>query len=328
MNSTAVPSYEEIFSQELKNRSTGLKAVELISHIPFMLVTIIGNSLVLRIVYKKRNENRMTYYLIGSLAVSDLCLPLLTGWELLAVLSVSRWPFGHAMCQFDGYIIMALAFASLWTMALTAFNRYLKVVRPNSYQTFFSKSRTRIIILSSWLLAFMEPVPYIASGKTYKFHSGKAFCFQDNVVSYTTLLVQLYCCVPMAIVIVCYCLTFKKIRNHQAKIKNMKKGNTSVAAGPSIEEIRATRTVFLTVVGFMLCWTPIIVIDIIDLVRGFPSASRQVYVMYTFFGITSSAINPFIYGALDRSFRKEYNKYLGFFCLRRIGITDESSQIS
>ena len=60
--------------------------------------------------------------------------------------------------------------------------------------------------------------------------------------------------------------------------------------------------------------TPIAVIDFVDTFRGEVSLPRQVYVFYLILGNFSGAINPFIYGFLNRSFRREYGK---MFSLRK-----------
>ena len=73
---------------------------------------------------------------------------------------------------------------------------------------------------------------------------------------------------------------------------NLRTGNTRQAT-LSLEDIKVTKILFATVVGFIICWTPVLVIDIVD---GFLGAewelTRGTYYMYTIFGITSSTINP------------------------------------
>jgi len=91
----------------------------------------------------------------------------------------------------------------------------------------------------------------------------------------------------------------------------------------SSEEIRLTRTLFVTVLAYLICWTPALVVDFVEKGVGHFSLSRGVYVMYTFFGITSSSLNPIIYGALNQTFRREYKKVL---CFKKLLDQDNNSK--
>jgi hypothetical protein len=80
----------------------------------------------------------------------------------------------------------------------------------------------------------------------------------------------------------------------------------------TVEDIRITKTLFATVVGYLLCWMPVLLIEMIDLAFGEESLPRQVYIMFTMCGLSSSAINPIIYGVMNKTFRREYKQ--AFMC--------------
>lgn len=84
-----------------------------------------------------------------------------------------------------------------------------------------------------------------------------------------------------------------------------------------------TRTLFVTVLGYMICWTPVLIDDVFERDVGNFSLSRGIYVMCTTFGITSSSLNPNIYGALNQIFRREYKKVL---CFKKELDQDNNSQ--
>ena len=65
-------------------------------------------------------------------------------------LVTSQWPFSDTTCQFQGYIVIALAVASVHTLALMAVNRYFRIVKPSTYRSYFTKKKTMIMILLSW----------------------------------------------------------------------------------------------------------------------------------------------------------------------------------
>ena len=164
------------------------------------------------------------------------------------------------------------------------------------------------------------PLTYTAAGKDYVFQPGKFFCFME--AKFTLLVLPFYgfIGISMLILIVCYLSVFKALKTHERTVaNNLRNGNTRQTA-ISLEDIRVTKILFATVVGFVLCWTPVLVIDIVDAFLGSGwELTRGTYYMYTIFGITSSAINPIIYGVMNRSYRKAYLRLFGCGRLGRVG---------
>ena len=186
------------------------------------------------------------------------------------------------------------------------------------------------------------------SQKTYVFHPGKMFCFQENIPSFQTLFVYVYVGVSLGIIVFCYLRVFQTIREHNratkylhedslsptspptpntVEINNVHSPKTGSGSGslPNLmrsisihakphkftqKDIRVTKTLFVTIVGFLLCWFPIMIIDFIDLGSGKASFPREVYVLYLFLGNISATINPFIYGVMNPSFRSAYKRIL------------------
>ena len=85
----------------------------------------------------------------------------------------------------------------------------------------------------------------------------------------------------------------------------------------NVEEGRVSKTLETVMVGFAFCWLPVCIIDYIDAVYRVPTLPRQVYLTYAFLIYLSSTINPFIYGATNRHFRRESKVILRkVFCLK------------
>jgi len=86
----------------------------------------------------------------------------------------------------------------------------------------------------------------------------------------------------------------------------------------NVQEANITKTLVVVLVGFALCWLPVLVIDTIDVVTGALILPRQLYLFYTFMVFLSSTINPFIYALVNKRFRREYSKVLRQFCNRQV----------
>lgn len=139
------------------------------------------------------------------------------------------------------------------------------------------------------------------------FHPSKFFCYlQIDSRAFTTLLAIVYVGFPTFIIIYCYLRIFKTVRSHNSNFQTSYVGNSAV----NVEEIKMARTLFVIVVFLNLCWTPVFVIDIVDTIQGSWIFPREAYVAYSFLATISSALNPMIYGVLNKNFQDEYLKIL------------------
>ncbi|XP_032220460.1 melatonin receptor type 1A [Nematostella vectensis] len=315
MNLSSVDARLSTLQRQLTSRSTARIALETLTFDVLHVIGLVGNSLVLWIVNKKRHQRKTINLFVGALAVSDLLLIVNLACFSSPSVVLGKWPFSGFFCQFHGLCIALLASASLLLMAVTAVNRYLQVVHANYYRRLFTRKRTKLFIYGTWALASISPIQYLASGELYFFNPGKLFCFQGPDLNPNTLFVYISGGTSMFVVLLCYQKIFQTIRNHQGRVTAMQQ-NTNPINGPNIQDIKITRTLFLTVVGFVCCWTPILIIDFIDLARGTFSFPRELYLFYSWLGALSSVINPFIYGVMNPMFREEFKRiYLRVRCI-------------
>ena len=303
---------------ELQSRSKAQVILESGFLTLILSFSLVANSITLLVMLlNRRRETIQTIpnMLVASLAVTDLCLGVLvSALSGPVALVTSRWPFNDWICQFYGYISITLAAASIHTLVLMAVNRFFRIVKPSKYRRFFTKKKTIIMILMSWLHSMCAPLPYFLSGKKMVFHPSKFFCYLriDSGAFGAAFLVAVYVGIPSCIIFYCYLRIFKTIRSHNNNLHLPDNGINSV----NVEEIKVARTLFMIVVSFNLCWAPVLLIDIVDTILGRYTFPREAYVAYTFLANISSALNPLIYGVLNKNFRNDYIKVLSCRCCR------------
>ncbi|XP_068682526.1 melatonin receptor type 1B-B-like [Montipora foliosa] len=298
-------------SMEVHSRELSWVICETAVYLLIVSVAITGNSFVLLAVYRNSQLRTIPNFFIASLALSDIFLPLLCAPQSITVAIIGRWPFNDDVCQAQGYFVIVLACASLQILTLTAINRFYRIVRTKNYKRIFTKRNTTIMIGLCVFLASVEPLPYFLSGRRYVFHPGKMFCFQTAEISVPNFLVYGYVGAPTLPLVVCYFLVFKKIRSHKQNVQShLKSSNRDNSI--TTRDINITNILFITVLGFFACWTPISIIDFVDTYRGEVSFPRQVYFLYLILGNLSAVINPVVYGLLNKNFREEYKKIIFF----------------
>lgn len=304
-----------VFLNTLMNRSMGQVVADVGPLFFINLTALFGNTLLCIAFFKNNQLRSVTNIFVLTLAVSDIimsltCMPLSEG-SLIA----GEWIFGDLLCHFQGFLAHFLAFLSLQMMAITAVNRYFRVIKPDLYKKIFTPGYTSLIIISASLLSvgILGSITFAQHGNLFVFHPGKTICVNlyRSLLStqiYTIFSSVAFVFLPAIVIIWCYAKVFRSIRRHFRRLAARKMSSASInIINPA--EIVVTRTVFAIVLAFFLCWIPCIVIDLVDIMRD-DWFDRRVYLAYTYFAYTSSAINPIIYGIMNRSFRVEYLKLL------------------
>lgn len=291
--------------RDLQSRGTPLLVVETLVVILNNMAAFFGNLLTLIVVLRSPRLRTIPNKFITSLAMSDISMAIPAVILTTAVLVKSDWPFDHATCQFQGYYGITLAFASSETLALMSLNRYYRIVKPNHYRRVFTERRTSLMILAAWLIASLVQIPYVASGHRYLFHPGKIFCNQDGKKPFSTILVSVFGGIPMSIISFCSFKVFRSVRAH-TKTRFRDVDSTRV----NVEDIKVSRTLLVMVLAYVICFSPVIVIEAIDFLSHGSFLPRQVYLFYTIAATMSSSVNPIIYGAMNRAFRQEYKRLL------------------
>ena len=263
--------------------------------------------LVLGTVYKTPRLRNSSGWLITSLAISDVIMAVVCAPPTLGAFISGRWTCGFVMCQVQGYLIMWLACVSLETMALMSVDRYFRVLHPMKHRTLFSEKRVKHFIVAVWFWACTAPMPYMSTGNAYVFHPGKMFCFHEEPLSTSSFVIYAHVAMSLVILTFCYLKIWRELRANAARVMDMRQ-LPERRARVAQEDVMLTRTLFVTVLGFLSCWIPVLTMESVAMVRGEWGFKRWVYVMYCYLGLFSSSINPIIYGVMNKTFWSQYKR--------------------
>ena len=139
-----------------------------------------------------------------------------------------------------------------------------------------------------------------------------------KILHYIVVLVFFFV-LPLVVTTFSYRKVLKKIREHNTgTVQSLRANNNETVTS---NEIRLSKSLFIVVFAFMLCWVPAWVITILTRLVFGNKIPRNVQLLCTFFLNISNAINPFIYAGMNPIFRREFRKLLG--C--KFGVRIESS---
>ena len=317
-----------IFPNTLMNHTLGQVVSDVGPLFLINLTALFGNTLLCIAFLKNKHLRSVTNKFVLTLAFSDIVMSLICTPLSEGSLIAGEWIFGDRLCHIQGFLTLFLAFLSLQLMAITAINRYFRVIKPELYKKVFTPGNTSLIILSASLLSvgILASITFAQHGNLFVFHPGKAICVNlyRSLIStqiYTIFSSVTFVFLPAIVIIWCYTKVFRSIWSHFRQKAASKMSSTNSINSINPAEIVVTRTVFAVVIAFFICWIPCIVIDLVDITRD-DWFDRRVYLAYTYLAYTSSAINPIIYAIMNSSFRVEYVKLLRCRWKREIELAD------
>ncbi|XP_020626414.1 melatonin receptor type 1A-like [Orbicella faveolata] len=301
---------EESLSLELATRTETLVWIETALFAVINVVALFGNLLTCYAVRRNQGLRTLPNMFVVALGVSDILMSVCCMPFSVATLFRGEWIFGETFCRVLSFEVFTFAMASFNTMAIIAVSRYFRVVKSVKYPVVFKKQRALMYIAVVWLVAFVGSVPpFFFEKSAVKFHAGKAMCwysFQSNI-AYTIFVECIYIATPLTAIIICYAKVFHTVsRSNRVFVQE----NNPQQLRANVEEAKVTKTLAAVMVGFTCCWLPICIVDNIDTARGEDTLPRQVYLTYGFLCYLSSTINPFIYVATNKQFRREYKAIL------------------
>ena len=307
----------------LESRSTALKVVEAGAMIALNIASLLGNILVCLSVYRNNRLRTTTNLYIIALAVTDLIAATLVMPPATGVLITGRWPFGETACQIHAYFGLFAVYVSPVTMGLTALNRYTRICKSDQqYNLFFSKKKSRIFLGSAWtFVALYILIPRVTVLQDFHFVPSYAACLNSHLSNFGSLLCRsrlVFRPSPS-----CDNIQLQKSfeKDSGTQYWNCAKSSNNNNETVTSNEIRLSKSLFVVVFAFMLCWVPAWVITILTRLVFGNKMPRNVQLLCTFFLNISNAINPFIYAGMNPVFRREFRKLLG--C--KFGVRVESS---
>ena len=298
-------------AREFATRPMEIWVLESMVFVIAVLTSVTGNVFVLLSVYRNTRLRKPANLYIVSLAITDLGMGVLSGPFTIGAIIAGQWMFGLVVCWFYSIISYALAIASILTMLLIAVNRYYKIVKPNKYSSVFSLRFIVASIVLAWILALTATLTGLSRGSGMRFHPGYAFCVANTRTKDTAVLFTVYILffgvLPCCIISLLYYKIWIYIKQHNAHMNESQ---------VNLEELKLTRSLFVVVGSFIVCYTPYIVVSSLDVLFEL-SLPRQFYFFTSFMVFVASCVNPLIYGVMNREFRKEFLKIVPSCCVRR-----------
>ena len=274
--------------------------------------SLVGNVLVIAVVYCNQNLRTNINYLIVNMAVSDLLIPLITMPWLISqqLVRPTEWLveglFGDALCKLVVYFSNVSPYVSSISLVFIAFQRFIAVVYPTRTQIFSRKTRW-VSISVSWFVAMALVTPYFYA-RRLTHERGYTACgpsWRPAQVIWISVQTVVGFVIPLIVIIILYAIIVYELRQ---SLKNVIDALEKEAI--RLRQIRNKRIFKMSVTivtMFTICWCPLFVLLLLYFSQ-FPSSESninlQLYFILRLMWYLLAAINPCIYFVFLKDFRQ------------------------
>ncbi|XP_041483864.1 gastrin/cholecystokinin type B receptor-like [Lytechinus variegatus] len=273
------------------------------------VVGILGNLLVIVLLFQRRKKSRATDTLIGALATADF----VTSIFMIPLPTAERVPMtilGEVYCRliFSKFLLFSSSAASIMALTSIAIERYIAVVHPLRCKELLSRRRIRTAIVLTWILGVTLYTPLLYTNfRNPQQECEWGFPSREIQILIGVGLFSTQFLIPMIVSLTVHGLTARTLHRKA----NLYLGeNKNPDANPSLRHViakkRVLQTLFLVIMFFIICWGPIqtgyMLFDLgIIPVTFVGSTIQHVFIILA---LWNSCANPFIYAIRYPEFRK------------------------
>ncbi|XP_023663935.2 pyroglutamylated RF-amide peptide receptor [Paramormyrops kingsleyae] len=322
-----------VYTPELPSSA---KTTFVIMYAIIFVLALVGNSLVVYIVLRKRAVQSATNIFICSLAVSDLlitffCIP----FTLLQYIS-SEWLGGVLVCKSVPFVQTMAIVTGILTMTSIAVERYQGIVHPLKMKRQYTPQRAYKVLGLVWMAAVIVGSPMLFVQKLevkYDFlYDRHHVCCQEcwhspaHRRAYATFILVALFLLPLATMLILYTRIGIELWIHK------RVGDSSVLNTMNHSEInkisrkkkRAVKMMVTIVLLFTVCWAPFHTVHMLFeynyLEKRYDEVTlNTVIAIVQAVGFFNSFNNPIVYAFMNENFKKHCKSALSC-CLPQPGL--------
>lgn len=286
---------------------------KIIAYALIFLLSIVGNSFILLIIYKEKDLRSTTNFLIANMSVSDLLASVF--FMPIAILEIHNghrsWPIdgltGSILCKLVYFIHDVSVAVSVESLTFISIDRFCGIVQPHRRKPFVG--RVKKVVIFIWLNALILHSPFLYAFQLTNY-TDKTYCLMLWPPSFDSALVNkafffslivMFFALPLGVIVVLQSLIIRKF--HRQKMPR------GLSCEARVRRLRRNRRVvamvLAVIVVFFSCWSPIIVYSFIVLFNTGPcSVSEHFRFIASFIVESNKSWNFFIYLTFNNTYRR------------------------
>ncbi|XP_075457036.1 5-hydroxytryptamine receptor 4-like isoform X2 [Ascaphus truei] len=294
-----------------------------------ILITILGNLLVMvAVCLDKQLRKIKTNYFIVSLAFVDLLVSVLVMPFGAIELLQDKWIYGETFCLVRTSLDVLLTTESILHLCCISLDRYYAICcQPLVYRSKMTKLRIILMLGGCWIISTIISFLPIMLGwnsigirnliekRRFKKYSNSTYCIfmVNKPYAITCSLVAFY--IPFFLMVLAYYRIYVTAREHTRQIAVLQCAGSAVNRQHQYRvqhsnqrintETKATKKLCIIMGCFCLCWVPFFITNVVDPFINY-SIPKQLWTTVLWLGYINSAMNPFLYTLLNKSFRRAF----------------------
>ncbi|KAM8881016.1 neuropeptide Y receptor Y2, like [Synchiropus picturatus] len=319
-NSAAVPpavptQHFEGVIQEDPIKLLSVQVVLILAYSTIIVLGVLGNSLVIYVIYRFKTLRTVTNFFIANLAVADLlvntlCLPFTLVYTLQG-----EWKFGGTLCFLLPFAQGLAVHVSTVTLNVIALDRHRCIVYH--LETRMRKDVCFGVIALTWVLSAVlaSPLAIFREYGSLTLKPGHTIqvCMEKwpgkntdgTIYSISMLILQYF--LPLSIISFAYARIWSKLRAHVSPAENG--GNSSAGSERHRRRRKTTKMLVTMVVVFAVSWLPFHAFQLATDIDSTVLDMRDFHLLYTVFHVVamcSTFANPLLYGWMNRNYRAAF----------------------
>ncbi|XP_050540374.1 neuropeptide SIFamide receptor-like isoform X1 [Daktulosphaira vitifoliae] len=286
------------------------KLVIFVVHIIVFLIGLIGNMMVISVVFRIPRMQNTTNYFIANLAMADIFVTLITlplhfFFNFDMIENLPTWA-----CKLTSYISCVALTASVYCLIIVSIDRFLVIWYP--LKRLVTYHQVRCVIGTIWLICLVLSIPHALLIESVYKNETTSVCSEvwpDHIDRFIFDLLNLFFLrylLPVGIITLCYVMIWLKVYTRTIPTDNIDSRHQKLLYN---SKKKATKMLVMLIIPFTLTWLPLQAIFLRLNFNPSPWENNillQAMPIAEWFGISNSCINPTVYAIFNKNFRRGF----------------------
>lgn len=279
-------------------------------YVVIIVIGFLGNITIAVVIISNKQLHSVTNIFIANLAISDIGMCIFNLPFQLHYQLNDNWLFGKVMCTVFTASFAVPIYDSIMCILMIAIDRYILILYP--FRKRMSNRMAVGLVVLIALLAIGPAIPMLIYTELVELNVpllgiDKVLCIEkwpsDTIRKiFTVSLFLIQFCIPIMVTSILYGRIYAVLKNRPVKKTENRRSQ------------RTNRILVSIVTLFTICWLPWNIFSLIiefypDLVKGGFFNITDLFLKS--FAMSSSCINPFLYGWLNDNFKREICSIFG-----------------
>ncbi|XP_061893746.1 adenosine receptor A1-like isoform X1 [Entelurus aequoreus] len=269
------------------------------------LAAVLGNVLVVLVVWLNRALRNTTFCFMVSLALADISVGVLV-IPLAITISLDICTSFYT-CLLLCCLVVIITQSSILSLLAIAVDRYLRVKIPTRYSTIVTQRRAYGAVVLCWMVSFLTGLVPMMGWNNRRdpvnlSHNDSVVCKFTNVMTMKYMVYFNFfgwVVAPLLIMIALYGELFRVI----CRQLNRRAEATSDGERYYRKELKLAKSLALVVLLFVVCWLPLHIMNCVNVFYKKGSIPQPAIKVGIFMSHVNSALNPLVYAFRIKSFR-------------------------